>query len=358
MALLLCNGLSAGYAAVRPNITSELFSPALGRYGDSAWQPLRDQLQAWKFTDSFAVTIGTAKHGRIFSYTHGDFTLHTPVETASTSKWPSAMMLVGLVHDGTIRSLDARACEFLDWWTCDPQDQKSRVTLAHLLSFTSGFGTGAPGLAGKAHALGGQAPLSESKCLSEGDADFMDCAQMIYSGTKHLEGEPGTVYSYNSNHLQLAGAVAVAASGLSIQELIHKYLLQPYKMNNSHCNSPSEKNPMLAACLTTTAADYEKFLHATLAHSVLSTQLVRESEKDHTPFMANQYTLYGDYGFGHFLECFDSVDGYTASCATAAVHCDPGAFGFYPLIDRRHGYYLQARRLFCLIPHTSLLASM
>ena len=106
------------------------------------------------------------------------------------------MMFVGLVQDGTIRSLDShslpavskikknrsvrgerrgapeedartpkervleppmvrevararvsrRAHEYVPWWTRDPADAKSNVTLRHLLSFTSGFGGGAPGL--------------------------------------------------------------------------------------------------------------------------------------------------------------------------------------------------------------------
>lgn len=30
--------------------------------------------------------------------------------------------------------------------------------------------------------------------------------------------------------------------------------------------------------------------------------------------MSSGYTLYGDYGFGHFLWCFDSVDGMTNKC--------------------------------------------
>ena len=57
--------------------------------------------------------------------------------------------------------------------------------------------------------------------------------------------------------------------------------------------------------------------------------------------MGYGYTLYGDYGFGHFLECFDSVEGFTEDCKAAMVHSDPGAFGFYPLVDRRLGYYME-----------------
>jgi CubicO group peptidase (beta-lactamase class C family) len=48
-------------------------------------------------------------------------------------------MFLGLVHDGTIPSLDEPVAKYVAWW---PQTgAKSRVTLAHLLSFTSGFGT-------------------------------------------------------------------------------------------------------------------------------------------------------------------------------------------------------------------------
>ena len=88
-------------------------------------------------------------------------------------------------------------------------------------------------------------------------------------------------------------------------------------------------------------ADYERFLHATLTRSVLSAELVAESERDYTPFLADFYTLYGDYGFGHFLECFDSPGGFTAECAERQVHCDPGAYGFYPLVDRKLGFYME-----------------
>ena len=103
---------------------------------------------------------------------------------------------------------------------------------------------------------------------------------------------------------------------------------------------PSAEIPQLAICLNTTARDYAYFLQSTLDHSVLPKALVDESEKDYTPFMSKLglFTIYGDYAFGHFKECYDSYEGFTAECAEANVHADPGAFGFYPLIDRKRGY--------------------
>jgi len=176
-----------------------------------------------------------------------------------------------------------------------------------------------------------------------------------------------------------------------------------YTPNGSHVPVP-EPNPDLSVCLNTTGGDYAAFLDGVLNHKVLTPALIAESEKDATPgaMMGEGYTLYGHYGFaavftfpptlsddtapssaaqpldllnaqaapphlpayrlaqqpfpgrsnvrsfhfqppgfGHFLECFDSYRGYTLECKRAQVHCDPGAFGYYPLMDRRYGYWMQ-----------------
>ena len=190
---------------------------------------------------------------------------------------------------------------------------------------------------------------------------YDQCARELYETSKQT-GEPGTVYSYNSIHLQLAGAVALHATGLTdIQTALSRYLFEPYGMANTTCATPSETVPQapgraedadgsrhrrgvgpgysvdgsrhrrgtgrgysvtqVAVCLETTGADYERFLARTLSHSVLPAALVRESEKDATPFLANDYTLYGDYAFGHFLECFDSVEGFTDARGTERKSC-------------------------------------
>jgi len=293
------------------------------------WAPLRQALDGWQFTDNFAVTVGNAS-GPLFHYTHGNFTLRTNVLTASTSKWPLAMMMVGLVQDGTIGSLDDLASKYVPWWSKDPKDLKSTITLRHLLSFTSAFGGGVPG----------QENTTKTCMDSNATTDYLACARQIYELT-NLSGTPGYDYSYNSIHLQLAGAVAVQASGLDIQGVLRKYLFAPYGMVDSSCAQPSARVPQLAVCLNTTAADYERFLLQTLRHGVLSRELVEQSEKDYTPFLRPYYTLYGLYAFGHFIECFDAINGFTKECEAAQVHCDPGAFGFYPLIDRKRGYYMQ-----------------
>lgn len=316
---------------------------------EKSWEALTQLLQGWEFTTNYAVTVGDAKHGRLYTYEGGNFTLHKKIPTGSTSKWPSAMLFAGLVNDGTVASLSDPVNKYLDWWTKDPSDLRSTVTFEMLLSFTSGFGDGHPGEEANTRAarqwrasqgvprtlrtLKQQAGL---KC-DQNKGDITECAKSIYETVK-LIGKPGEVYSYNSNHLQLAAGVAVAVTGLDIQEIIQKYLVKPFGMSDS---SYPGSCPDFAGDLFTTGRDYEAFMQGLLSYKALSKDVVEASERDYTPFLSDIYTLYGNYGFGHFLMCFDSYEGMTDECRAAQCHMDPGAFGFIPIIDRKYGYYMQ-----------------
>ena len=311
----------------------------------SAWDALRQILQQWEFTTNYAVVVGDAKHGRLFTYEGGNFTLKTKIPTGSTSKWPSAMMFAGLVEDGTVKSLDDPVYKYLPWWTKDPKDPRSTVTFRMLLSFTSGFGDGHPGEEAntrQARAWRAKQPVVSERRLAAKQCDntagdILSCAKWIYENVK-LIGKPGQVYSYNSNHLQLAAAVAVTTTGLNIQKVIQKYLVEAFDMRDS---SYPGNCPDFGGGLFTTGVDYEKFMAGLLAYKTFSKSLIDASEVDATPFMKDYYTLYGDYGFGHFLMCFDSVKGFTKECQEAQCHMDPGAFGFIPLYDRKNNYYMQ-----------------
>eukprot|EP00937_MAST-01D_sp_MAST-1D-sp2_P002155 g2155.t1 len=243
------------------------------------------------------------------------------------------MGLLGLVADKSVPSLDAPVREYVDWWAAgltNHTDPRANITMRHLLSFTSGFGSGSPG-----------DENTTASCMDNATyaPGFEACAKQVFA-TVPLTGKPGHAFTYNSVHLQLAGAIAVTVTGLDIQAVVRKYLLEPYGMNETACYLGAP-NPQLAICLETTGADYGRFLSHTLARTVLPKDLVDASEENATPFLDNYPALYGNYAFGHFLECFDSVVGFTSACRAAQVHADPGAFGFYPLIDRKLGYYLQ-----------------
>jgi len=337
MTLLLC--IFLGAAAFAP-------PEQHGRFA-----PLRKLLEGWELTTNYAVSVGTSE-GEQFRYEGGSFTMQTQVPTASVSKWPSAMMFAGLVADGTISTLDARVNSILPYWTSDPNDPRSAITLRMLLTFTSGFGDGHPGLEANtraAHAWRAANPaqvaranasrleFQQSAACNAVVGNNARCGKWIYENVQ-LIGTPGAVYSYNSNHLQLAAAVAVAATGLPIHEVTQKYLLRPYNMTSSYYKGDC---PDFAGSLMTTGDDYSRFLHRLLTYQVLPREIIEQSERDATPFLtAEDGQLYGHYGFGHFLMCFDSSQGFTHACAEARSHMDPGAFGFIPIIDRKHGYYL------------------
>ena len=144
-AIVACGLASVCQAAPISEFELDLPTPSENAAPDAIskeWLPLKEQLDGWVLTSNFGVTVGNAS-GKLFEYNHGNFSLATSkCDLASTSKWPLAMMFVGLVADGTIDSLDSRANEYVKWWTKDPKNPKSEITLRQLLSFTSGFGSG------------------------------------------------------------------------------------------------------------------------------------------------------------------------------------------------------------------------
>ena len=309
-------------------LTLALGATSASADADKKWEPLRELLEGWEFTKNYSVVVGNTS-GNLFTYSSGDFTTSTQIPTGSTSKWPSAMMFAGMVAQGHVASLDDPVNKYLSWWTKDPKDLRSTVTFRMLLTFTSGFGDGHPGEFFNAKASRiwrNEHGIPERKYDVHGldeigdpcdakSGDITQCAQSIYKTVK-LNGVPGKTYAYNSYHLQLAAAVAVAASGKPIQSIV-KHFFSAYGMTES---SYPGACPEFAGGLITTGTDYEKFLRGVLSYDPLPKAIVDESEKDATPFLTG-YTLYGHYGFGHFIECFDEI-AFTEECASANIHMD------------------------------------
>ena len=227
-----------------------LFLATLGvNNATDPWAPLAAGLEAWaalSFDADFAVNVGTVE-GRKFVWQSPGFTMKSRVAGASLSKWPAAIMISGLVNDG-IMKYDDLASKHLSWWSTDKADPRSRITLRHLLTFTSGFT---------------EDVYDVPKC-----SGFLSCAEAQFKASSKGVKEPGTHWAYLSVHLQMAGAMAASASGLPIQKLFAKYLYTPFNMTSTSW-SDGDENPSMAAGIKTTGDDFEQMMQRLLAYSVL-----------------------------------------------------------------------------------------
>jgi hypothetical protein len=295
------------------------------------WDPLRDGLDAWKALDldvRFAVDIGTVQ-GREFLYETDDgWTLNSRFLGASFSKWTTAVMIANMVSDGVL-AFEDKASKYLDFWTTDPKDPRFNVTLASLLSLTSGVQTDASGV---------------SRCEDYFSFDYLKCAEAAYNESTSWK-EPRTLWTYLSAHHQFAGAMAVAASGKVIQRLLKEYLYTPFNMQ--HTEYFGGFYPVMAVAISSTGTDVENFLKGMLDYSGAKKEVLDQVEIDWTEppvNLAPRGNYFGHYGMGHMWECF----GYAVSneriplplpegCTESNIHSGPGESGNYPLIDRSTG---------------------
>jgi len=299
-----------------------LGSSALKRPTADKFATLTKGIEAWAALDldaKFAVNVGDAS-GNLYTWVSKDgFTMQDRLEGASLSKWPAAVMISGLVNDGTM-SYDDKPSKYLDWWTKDPQDSRSKVTLRHLLSFTSGY----------------KKDTSAGFCLG-----FLKCAEKLYEAATDY-GPPGERFEYLSIHLQFAGAMAVAASGKEITTLFEEYLYKPFNMTRTSWYP--EREPQMATGIVSTGDDFEQLLSRLLTEKVLSKEVTTMMETDWTkpPIHPSGDGWFGHYGMGHWWECF----GYSKPsehaplpqrCLDYHIQAGPGEFGFYPMIDRSGG---------------------
>lgn len=308
------------------------------------WEPLREGIRAWaklKWDVNFTFNVGD-KDGTLFNFQQGSVGMQGPrLPGASLSKWPAAMTIAGLVADGTM-SFDDKASKYLPWWATEPNDVRSGITLRHLLTFQSGY------------QLDSSPP---SNCSDNPAFDYLTCARELYEASNvSLMAPPGTTFTYLSCHLQFAGAMAVAASGLSPDLLFKKYLYQPLGMTNTTWGEAPFKNPQFATGIQTIGADLEKFARGMLTYQFLGKAVLDEAERDWSapPVSPCGDGWFGHYAMGHWFDCLGyaagragpgGADGASAAlprlCLDEDIPAGPGAFGYYNLIDRRRGYYMQ-----------------
>jgi len=124
-------------------------------------------------TEEFAFALGDANRIQM-TFTRGDTSVDEVKRIASTSKWFTSSVILALVEQG-VMSLDDHPQDYIDWWTDDLSDPRSRVTLSQLLSLTSGF-----------------AVDDRSSCIHIETTSLTECVRKIYeTGIRY---QPGSVF--------------------------------------------------------------------------------------------------------------------------------------------------------------------
>ncbi|HKO90280.1 MAG TPA: serine hydrolase domain-containing protein [Polyangiaceae bacterium] len=263
-----------------------------------------------------------AADGQRFVHSHGESALDTSYESASTSKWVAAVVILELVDQGVL-ALDDEPSRWLPYWSVPG------VTLARLLSFTSGFG---------------QEPL----CIHLPNADFADCVQRAHELNAADAPAPGSSFDYSSTHLQVAGLMALRASGVdSWEELFDGWRARTGLFPTGAFDLPSLDNPRLAGGMHWTASEYLDFLRAlydgVLLQPATQSALLDNQRGSATVTVAASPVLAATgqdwaYGFGNWLECAGALGPNSFDCGPGHRNSSPGAYGAYPFIDFDHQY--------------------
>jgi CubicO group peptidase (beta-lactamase class C family) len=254
--------------------------------------------------------------GRRFAHSVGDSSATTVYASASTSKWVTAVVILEQVDQGRL-SLDTTAHELLPYWA------ETAADLRDLMSFTSGFG-------------------DEPLCIDAPGADFDSCVQAIYDKNSASAPAPGAEFEYSSTHLQVAGAMAIAAAGESSWGAVFDgFRARTGLFPTGAYDLPSASNPRLAGGMHWTGEEYLGFLRALVHGDVLSDASRAALFADQraaaavvaSPIAAGLGEDWS-YGLGNWLECTSP----SFDCGAGHRNSSPGAYGAYPFIDADAGY--------------------
>jgi len=296
---------------------------------DSTIAGFVDEIEA---VEGASIVIVTKASGVVHKKAFGNHTLDTIVLLASTSKVPSAGILMSLADDGLI-DIDTPIDTYTDWGNSKPG-----ITLAHLLSNTSGL----PGLS--SHGF----PYMPHVCQYLPQAILSECTESIYRQEIGDDlNPPGTLFQYGGSQWHLAGGLAEAVSGQSWAELVQERLADPCDLSvfrygnqlmspGTWTGNPDDlmglSNPNMEAGAISNLDDYAKILMMHLNGGVCGEERVLSQEAI-DEMRTDRGTAVGGpaYGFGWWITLpEDDTD--------PSLFYDPGAYGAVAWIDLECGY--------------------
>jgi len=287
--------------------------------GDSAssgydWSELRRRLRSLVPATVRGVGLMISHRGQIvFSEAYGNQTTDSVLPIASSTKMPSATLIMSLVDEGSI-DLDEPVATYLqgkiDW----PAD-KSSITMRMLFNHTSGLRPGAP-------------------CLSDLQSTLKDCAQEI--ANTPLEFTPGTNFAYGGSGMQVGGYVAEAVTGRKWNDLFAERVAAPIGL--TRFTYTDTNNPIIGGGAFSDMADYTKMLQMHLAGGVtgssriLSEEIIQEMQRNQVEGIPTFRSPGGEALPGYSFGWWHSAPSEHPE-SNGPELSDPGAFGCTPWID-------------------------
>jgi CubicO group peptidase (beta-lactamase class C family) len=227
-------------ARTAPARRASLMSPPL--------RPPRDDF--WQVADPASLTARLPeleRHKRLCERTNADACLvvhrgkiiqelysaryHEPTTAMSSTKSVTGLLVGMLIDDGKIRSIDEPVCTYISEWCAG---RKAKVTLRHLLTMTSGLPERTTTGVGFA-----------------GDKNSFVIAQPV-------EHEPGTVWAYSNEGVQLLSPILDKAAGEPIQDYARKRLFEPLGMRQTRFRVDEKGHAWTYADIGTTARDFAR----------------------------------------------------------------------------------------------------
>jgi len=309
-----------------------------------AWAPVRASLDNFPLIRGATLSVARNDDGtELFAMTKG---ASTDMETMQMV-WSSTKLVVGTaimaeVEKGNV-DLDLPIYNYLWYWTSWRFDRRSRITLRHLLGFSSGY----------ADVTQTRGFVTPTNCLV---FDLQTCVRDLFFLPLSLHtAEPGSRINYNSIHLQVAGAVVEKATGKRMIDIIRENVLSKAGMTRTRFFSVGESqgpvfgrdsNPFLAGGIEAPPREYMQFLGALTRGELVSRAYLDMMFSDPFPD-ASRGDIFGiastRYGLTNWYECpqfISSPPTFDDECRDAHIHTSPGASGTYPIIDLKNGYHM------------------